>query len=206
MERRHHKNKCEPCFEKCDTSVTCEPKKKCSKKKKCQKPCPVVKCQDPCAKQKKCHKKCKSSSSNNECCLPKVVYVLCKCGTTATMSLSATVQTPNGTVPPYTYTCPTQVGQKIYITFTVTNTGNATIKGPIYVYDSFTGVHRITCTKLRVGETESITVHGKITKCDCQSNNSINITANSFSYACGQCLILVSQPIAIQITQTPLIL
>jgi len=208
-----HQNK------RCDKPKPCEKPKGCiikceepCKPAKCEKKCPPKcepckpKCEPKCEK-KKCHKKCSSSSSSSssDCkpCVPRVVYVLCHNGGTSALSITATVVTPNGSSIPYNYSCPSQIGQKIYITYTITNTGNTKLCSPIYVYDSFSGVHRVKHSKkLRAGETLTLTVHGKITKCDCQAGNGISIVANAYTYANGNCLILVSQPIAIQINQT----
>jgi hypothetical protein len=180
MERHHIKKHCEVEFTEC--------KKPCKKdKKKCE---------------KKCEKKCKSSSSS-ECekqCVPKVVYQACICGGVASLSLTATVTTPNNDQPP-TFNCPAQIGQRIYINFTVTNTGNVKIKSPVYTYDGFTGINKVTCKSLHPGESKTITVHHKISNCQCQPGNNISISSNAYTNFHKNCLILVSPALGIQINQ-----
>src|SRR5437868_7926974 len=207
MERHHHKkghhndsifeHRDKHCEKKCEKPcilAKCEEPKRCEVKcapKKCEKKCSPPKCEKKCEVKcapKKCHKKkcSSSSSSSSDCkpCVPNVVYVLCHNGGTSAMSITAAVTTPNGSIAPFNYTCPAQIGQKIYITYTITNIGNVSLKGPIYVYDSFTGVHKVGCSKkLRAGATTTITVHGKISKCDCQAGNGISIVANAYSYS-----------------------
>lgn len=217
MEKRYHKNRpsCITPFDDPSNFQGYEPTNSCivkydigckpqTCKKVCKPACQPV-CETPC--KKKCKKRCSSSSSSSsseKCrpCVPRCVYQSCSnCGVQS-LELAASVVTPNGTTAPYTYLCPDQIGQKIYITFTVTNTGNTSIHGPIYIYDSFTGVHKFFVKKLSSGDTAEITVKNKITKCDCSTGSNINIVANAYTYVHKQCLILVSQPIAINITRT----
>jgi len=205
MERRHHKNHdidfkadCKKDVKKCVVD-----KKKCEvkKHKKC-KSSSSSECEKKCVVKK--HKKCKSSSSSSkECekiCVPKVVYQACINGGVASLSITATVDTPNHDNPP-TFTCPANIGQQISLTFTVTNTGNVVIRSPIYIYNSFTGVDKVTCSKLYPGQSRVITVQHKVSNCQCMPGNNISIVANAYTNIHNNCLILVSQPIAIQINQ-----
>jgi hypothetical protein len=185
---RHHKRKCSAEF-KCEKNSH---KDKCEKKDKCKK--------DKCKKEKKC----KSSSSSSSCeklCVPRVTQQICANGGVISLSLTAVVDTPNHDQPP-TFTCPSQIGQQIYITFTITNTGNVTLKSPIYTYDSWSGVNKVTCGKLHAGQSKVITVHHKISNCQCKPGNNLSIVANAYSNLHKNCLILVSPPIGIPINQT----
>lgn len=166
--------------------------KKC--KKRCEKlPCRPCRPEPPeCKKRNKC-----SSSSSDSCdkvCLPKITYAA-SCGSKILkMSLVVT------SVDPATYTCPSQICQSIKITYTVTNTGTKSIKGPIYIYTSFTGVNRVTKHKLAVGESVSVTVKGKISKCACLPGiTDIKVSANSYTYLQDNYLILVSEPVGLVI-------
>lgn len=176
---RHHKKKCAVEFTQCE------------KKKDCHK--------DKCKK-----KKCKSSSSSSEecekLCVPKLTFQCCLNSGVVSLALTAVVDTPNHNQPP-TFTCPAQIGQQIYVTYTVTNTGNVTLKAPIFLYSGLSGVSKMTCGKLHAGESKSITVHTKISRCQCTPGNNISVSANAYANLHKNCLILVSQPIAIQIAQ-----
>lgn len=196
MERKHHKLDFD-----CDKKKACKPEKKCEKvEKKCDK-----NCRKKCCRPKKCEKKSSSSEScEKPCekqCVPKVVYQACINQGVASLKITAVVDTPNHDSPP-TFTCPSNIGQKIYITFTVTNTGNTAIRSPIYIYDSFTGVHKVTCDKLHAGSSQVITVNHKISKCQCNPGNNLSIVANAYSDLYKNCLILVSEPISIIINQS----
>lgn len=170
--------------------------------------CKKDKCKKPCKKEhkKECrkkHKKCSSSSSSDGCgniCAPRVVYEACVNGGIASLSIVAVVETPNLDNPP-TFTCPGAIHKEIIIRYTVTNTGTVDIKSPRYIYDSLTGVHKAGKCKLRVGQTDNVTVRHCINKCNCKTGN-INIVANAFVNFNKKNLVLVSQPIAITIAQT----
>jgi hypothetical protein len=171
----------------------------------CDKKCRDYGCryQKDCHKKKKCHKKCSSSSSSEECCdivTPKVVYSACINHGTATLLLTAVVESPNLDTPP-TFTCPGAIGKQIIIRYTITNTGNTSIKSPRFVYDSLTGLHKAGKCKLAAGQSDTVTAKHCITKCECAGGN-INISANAYVQFSKKCVVLVSQPIAIQITKT----
>lgn len=169
-------------------------------KKKC-KPCEVVK---PCVKKRcdektKCVKKCSSSSSSSscdekKCCIPKIVYQACINGGVASLSVTVTA--------PSTYTCPTQICQKLPLTITVTNTGNASIKSPVYIFSNFTGVKKITCKKLLPNETVTATVFGKVSRCDCVTGANISFSLVAYAYLAGNAIVLVSSPVGVVINQT----
>ena len=184
---RHHKKNCDVEFTEC--------KKPHKKEKKCK----SSSSSSECKKEKKCVKKCEKSC--DKIAVPKVVYQACVCGGTATLGLTAVVTTPNNDQPP-TFTCPSQIGQRIYINYTVTNTGNVTIKHPVYIYCGFTGVHKVTCKKLHAGESKTITVHHKISNCQCQPGNNISISSNAYTNLQKNCIILVSQALGLQINQS----
>src|SRR4029079_13870069 len=138
-------------------------KKRCSPTKPT---CHRVKCEDPCKKKKKCSSSSSSSScEEKKCCIPKTVTQACINGGVASLLLTASA--------PSTYTCPTQICQKLAITVTVTNTGNSSVKSPIYIFSNFTGVKKITCKKLNPGETVTATVYGKVSRCDCMTGANI---------------------------------
>lgn len=170
--------------------------------------CKKTKCHEPCKKtcKKECkkHKKCSSSSSSSDDCCnivsPKIVYEACVNGGIARLTLTAVVESPNLDTPP-TFTCPGAIHKEIIIRYTITNTGDVCIKSPRFVYDSLTGVHKAGTCKLLVGQSDYVTARHCITKCDCKTGN-INISANAFVNFTQKCLVLVSQPIAIQINQT----
>jgi hypothetical protein len=125
-----------------------------------------------------------------------VVYTACVNGGTASLALTYTVT-------PTTFTCPSAIGQVITITYTITNTGTAAIKSPRFVYDSLTGVHKVGKCKLQPGGFDTYTVRHTINRCECNTTNNINIVANAYTTLnCGK-VILVSQPVAIVITQVP---
>ena len=188
MDARHCKNKNEckkPDFRK----------REC---KKSEKKCKSSSSSDDCKKRKKCKS---SSSSDCKVCVPKVVYQICTKNGQQSLDVTFVVTTPNNDQPP-TYTCPAQIGQKIYITYTITNTGTATIRAPVMLYSSITGVSKVTCKKLRAGQVVTVVVKKKITACDCRSLTGISGVANAYANMDKHCLVLVSQPIAIQIDQT----
>ncbi len=169
----------------------------------CKKECKKPDCKKrECKSEKKCkpEKKCKSSSSSEcqtSCCVPKVVYqTLLKNGQTQSLGVTFTVTTPNldGT-----YTCPSQIGQRITISYTITNTGTAAIKVPVMLYSSITGVSKVTCKKLAAGQSVTVITRHKITSADCASTTGISGVANAYANLDKHCLVLVSQPIAIQI-------
>lgn len=170
--------------------ITSECKKVECKKANCKK--------RECKKEKTCKSSSSSSSSCEEVCVPKVVYAACIKGGVATLGLTFVVDTPNHDQPP-TYTCPTQQGQKIAITYTITNTGNVTIRAPVMLYSSITGVNKVACKKLRAGQSVTVTLRHKITSCDCKITTGISGVANAYANLDKNCLVLVSQPVAIQI-------
>lgn len=188
MGKYRHDSVLEDCHKKCKKKCSPVPCKPCRPE-----PCAVNQCRPvECKKRKKC-----SSSSSDHCgkvCLPKVTYVA-SCGSKI-LSMSLVVTS----VDPATYTCPTQICQTIRITYTVTNTGTKSIKGPIYIYTSFTGVNRVTKHKLAVGQSVTVTVKGKISKCACLTGvTDIKVSANSYTYLQDGYLILVSQPVGLVI-------
>jgi hypothetical protein len=126
-----------------------------------------------------------------------VVYQACINGGVASLSLTYVVS-------PTTFTCPGAIGQVITITYTVTNTGTATIKSPRYIYDSLTGVHKVGKCKLLPNQFDTFIVRHTITRCDCNTTNNISFVANAYTTLdCGK-LILVSLPVSIVINQVPL--
>ena len=167
------------------------------KKVECKKECKKADCKKK--ECKKVEKKCESSSSDSceKVCVPKVVYAACLKGGVATLGLTFVVDTPNHDQPP-TYNCPAQQGQKIAITYTITNTGNVTIRAPVMIYSSITGVNKVACKKLRAGQSVTVTVHHKISKCDCKVATGISGVANAYANL-DKNIVLVSQPVAIQI-------
>lgn len=179
----HHK-----CNNKCqEHGCNYKSKKNCHVKKTHEKKC----------HEKKCHS---SSSSDDDCCdVPKVVYQACINHGIAKIQLTAVVETPNFDNPP-TFTCPTAVGKKIIIRYTITNIGNVPIKSARYIYDSLTGVNKGGKCKLLPGESENVIAKHCITKCDCAGN--LSISANAYIQFNRKNVILVSQPIAIQINKT----
>ena len=173
--------------------------------------CKKAECKKADCKKKECkkeEKKCKSSSSSSssceKVCVPKVVYSACLKGGVATLGLSFVVDTPNHDQPP-TYSCPAQQGQKISITYTITNTGNVTIRAPVMLYSSINGVNKVACKKLAAGQSVTVTLHHKITACDCKVLTGITGTANAYANLEKKCLVLVSQPVAIQIDNTAVV-
>lgn len=169
------------CKKKCNP---CEPPKPVCHKKKCDEPC----------KKKKCSSSSSSSCEEKKCCIPKTVTQACINGGLASLNVIVTA--------PSTYTCPTQVCQRIPLTVTITNTGNTSIKSPVYIFSNFTGVKKITCKKLLAGETVTSTVYGKVSKCDCVTGvNTINFSLVAYSYLCNNCLILISNVVGTVITR-----
>ena len=222
MERHHRKGhndlpwddfdrRDKPCRDKCAVIEKCEVKR-CEKPKKCEVVCkpkcePVCK-PKKCEEKKKCHKKKRcsssSSSSSSDCdrpAVPKITYTACTGGGVISLGISVVATTPNGTGIT-TYTCPSQIGQKIYLNWTITNTGNTSVKTPIYLYNSGSGVSRVTCKRLAAGASVTTTTHFKITRCNCITGGVIPIVANAYTYVHGNCLILVSQPLGLTFTQT----
>ncbi len=172
-----HRNKCNPC----ETS-----KPVCHKKK-----CPPV-CEP------KCKKRCSSSSSSSssceekKCCIPKIVYQACINGGVASLSVVVTA--------PATYTCPS-LCQKLPLTISVTNTGNVSIKSPVYIFSNFTGVKKISCKRLQPGEIIIVTVYGKVSSCYCTPGANISFSLVAYSYLLHNALILVSSPVGVVINQ-----
>lgn len=215
MDKRH-KKVCEPLYEtlseqkmvKCSKKKepltkyeSCKPCKPCKPEPKC-KPCKVVPyCPPSCSESDSSSCSSSTASCKDKCCVPKFVYQACIHGGVASLAIVVTtIQTPNGDTPP-TFTCPSAVGQRIYLTFNITNTGNVTIHEPVYIYTSFTGVKRVTCKKLRAEETVTVTVSHKVSRCTCQTGANLSIVANAFTNL-KNCLVLTSQPIAIEIPQS----
>ncbi len=160
-------------------------------KKRCQ-PCEPT----PCHKKKKCSSSSSSSSSSCEekkCCIPKMTAQACINGGVASLLLAVSA--------PTSYTCPTQICQKLPIIVTVTNTGNSSIKSPIYIFSNFTGVKKITCKKLNPGETVTATVYGKVSRCDCVAGANISFGMVAYAHLANNCLILVSNVVGVVINQ-----
>lgn len=160
--------------------------------------CRKNECRKPKCEKKECKKveKCKSSSDSCEkTCVPKVVYQAQSKHGILSLGLTYAVVTPNVDG---TYTCPEQIGQNIAITYNITNTGTADIRAPVMLYSSISGVNKVACKRLGVAETVTVTLNHKITQSDCESLNGITGVANAYVNL-KNCLVLVSQPVAIQI-------
>ncbi len=104
------------------------------------------------------------------------------------------------------------------IYYTITNTGTTSIKSPIYIFDDFTGTHKVTCKKLKAGDDITYLVKKKL-KCfsdnvctqedntECmfvvkkvfQYDAVAPFSANAFTNIVKDCLILLSPPILITV-------
>lgn len=182
MDGRHHnKNEC---------------KKADCKRDECRK----VECKkDDCKKREKKCKSSSSSSSSESCakeCVPRVVYEYCRKNQCSSLGLTYVVTGPN-LDNPATYTCPEQIGQNINIAYTITNLGQLSLRGPIMLYNSLTGVNKVATKHLGAGQSVVVTTNHRITQADCQNSN-ISIVANAYVNL-DNCVVLVSQPVSIVI-------